>query len=213
MTNLRSFLSLAFLLTTALQVHLCQGFQIASSPPGVNRFRKEGHAVLSRSTSKKRPQNQLFLAPDSISNAAFLLSDGDVESWREYVPLVVSVGVLLDIVLGSPAANAALSLARSPEEGDDADGPAPSPMELLQRAASGEDVMSGAGVGKNSKERVDTVAVAQRALDKASATKELRAFLEDNKSDWDKIRDVQRQMDLSIAKFDEKIEQQKDESA
>ncbi len=30
------------------------------------------------------------------------------EGWRQYVPLVVSVGVILDILLGSPIANLAL---------------------------------------------------------------------------------------------------------
>lgn len=43
----------------------------------------------------------------SEQSATLLIAESN-ESWRQYVPLVVSFGVILDILLGSPLANLAL---------------------------------------------------------------------------------------------------------
>ena len=112
-------------------------------------------------------------------------STSSSSSWRQYVPLVVSAGVLLDIVLGSPAANSVLRLAQSPTEQDDNDNDQRSNLE-----------------NKPSKERIDTMAVAQQALDKASATTELRRYLDENQSDWQKIQKIQQEMDQQLADYD-----------
>jgi hypothetical protein len=50
------------------------------------------------------------LSLDSLiteQSASLLIAESN-ESWRQYVPLVVSFGVILDILLGSPLANLAL---------------------------------------------------------------------------------------------------------
>ena len=124
------------------------------------------------------------------------------ESWRQYVPLVVSLGVITDILLGSPLANKALHVARTDQD-DDEQPQQFTPLELLQRAAAGE---SG-GVAKDPNERVDTAALAQAALDKASATTDLRQFLEDSKSDWQKMKDVQSALDKNLAAFDSRSQE------
>lgn len=123
----------------------------------------------------------------------------EVESWRQYVPLVVSILVITDILLGSPAANAVLSIAR-PKEGDGNDN------NDGARAPSLGSLLGGAPqkVVKDSKERVDTMAVAQAALDKAAATQDLRKFLDESKSDMEKMRDVQKKLDEQLAAFDQK---------
>lgn len=80
------------------------------------------------------------------------------DSWRQYVPLVVIAGVLVDILLGSPLANSALK----PLRGDQpqADG------ETGDRA--NQDAVS------RSKERVDSDRVAQDAINRAESALELR---------------------------------------
>jgi hypothetical protein len=112
----------------------------------------------------------------------------NTENWRQYVPLVVSGLVIVDIALGSPAANAVLGKARGPTEG-----------------ASGTDADGDAPI-RNAKERIDTQKVAQAALDRASSTLELRRFLEENKSDWDRMEDLKRKMDQEMDEFDRKTQ-------
>jgi hypothetical protein len=51
---------------------------------------------------------------------------------------------------------------------------------------------------------IDTEAFAQAALDKASATLELRNYLDSNKSDWDKMEDIKREMDKQMQDLDRK---------
>ena len=112
------------------------------------------------------------------------------DSWRQYVPLVVSVAVIGDILLGSPAANSILALARPPPDtADDGTGPSSS-------------AASAATSSSNSKERVDTQKMANEAIEKAQNALELRRFLDDTKSDWDKIQDKQREVERQQALFD-----------
>lgn len=56
--------------------------------------------VSSRKTFRTQPLRLLDNADLSL-----LLIASEEESWRQYVPLVVSVGVIVDILLGSPFAN------------------------------------------------------------------------------------------------------------
>ena len=58
----------------------------------------------------------------ATSNAASEAASSSSSSWRQYVPLVVSGGVLTDIVLGSPVANKVMSGMRPPVEGETVDG-------------------------------------------------------------------------------------------
>lgn len=124
---------------------------------------------------------QLFSTP------TFQIAVETTESWRQYVPLAVSLLVITDILLGSPVANAALSALRNSEQQQQGDN---------GREASRRE--------KDSKERIDSLAVAQKALDKAAATTELRRFLDESKSDMDKLRDVQKKLDDQLKAFDKR---------
>jgi len=150
-------------------------------------------------------QQQLSISISTISSSLLLSEDGSVESWRQYVPLVVSVGVIVDILLGSPLANLALApMKRASENGsggesDDNDG------------GSGGSLFSAFGGGEGgedkalsrSKERVDSEAIAQAALDKAMGTLELKRFLEENKSDEQKYEDVRKKIDRQMQELDD----------
>jgi hypothetical protein len=118
----------------------------------------------------------------------------ETETWRQYVPLVVSCGVILDILLGSPVANLALAPMRrasdDDSEGTDDDG-----------GLFGEKKSS---FVKNPKERVDTDAVAQEALQRARYSMELRRFLDENKSDEDKYEEVRKKIDAQTEELNEK---------
>ena len=128
-----------------------------------------------------------------------VLADAET-SWRQYVPLAVSAFVILDILLGSPAANSAMGLLRAQQDEKEAseeeeDGALP----RRQRRAI------------NTAERVDSLAVAQAAIDKANATLELKRFLEDKKTDWDKMEDIRKQMDRQMQELDEKLEERREQ--
>jgi hypothetical protein len=111
-----------------------------------------------------------------------------VESWRQYVPLVVTGVVILDILLGSPLANMALAPLRG----------------------ALDDSQSGDGNGKasnseKSKERIDSEQVAKAALDRAQNVKELRNMLEKQKTDWDRMEDLKRSLDKEMQNLDEEL--------
>ena len=55
---------------------------------------------------------------------------------------------------------------------------------------------------KKKKERVDTEAIAQQALDQAYASMELRRYLDENKSDAQRLQELRRQMDEDMIKVD-----------
>ena len=137
--------------------------------------------------------------PDMMSSVV-LASDG--ESWRQYVPLVVSIGVIIDILLGSPLANLALG-----------------PMKRASEKGSGEDSDNNISTGGNSlfsafgsnnsstvdksKERVDSEAIAQAAIDKARNTLELKRFLEENKTNEQRYDEIRRKIDKQLDELEE----------
>ena len=112
----------------------------------------------------------------------------EVESWRQYVPLAVSGFVIVDILLGSPFVNAVMRKAQ-PEDEQVKDQP----------------------TSTNPKERIDSMAFAQAALDKAEATKELRQFLESSKTDWDRMEEMRKKMDSDMSSLDRKLAEKKKE--
>ncbi|GAX11779.1 hypothetical protein FisN_7Lh161 [Fistulifera solaris] len=153
----------------------------------------------------RRPRNPSIRPPFcketnlhfSVSEVSSSIILAETESWRQYVPLAVSGLVILDILLGSPAANSVMGLMRA-QENDDA-----------------EDEASQSGKRRtvvNTAERVDSMAVAQAAIDKANATLELKRFLEDQKTDWDKMEDIRKKMDRQMQELDEKIKEQREQS-
>mmetsp|Transcript_21190 Transcript_21190/g.50320 ORF Transcript_21190/g.50320 Transcript_21190/m.50320 type:complete len:252 (-) Transcript_21190:256-1011(-) len=138
------------------------------------------------------PLDVIDVAVDAASSLSFSASSlivSSSESWRQYVPLVVSVGVIVDILLGNPLANVVLK-----------------PM----RPQAEQDEESEADAKTNnkpkSKSRIDAEAVAQQALDKASNTLELRRFLDERKTDYDRMEEMKRKLDASMQDLDEDME-------
>jgi hypothetical protein len=114
-----------------------------------------------------------------------------VESWRQYVPLVVISFVLVDIALGSPAAKGAFSSMQPP-----------APGELPPPKTSGTSTVD--PLEEKKKQRIDTQAVAFQALDKAAAALELRRYLDSRKSDYDRMEDMKAVMDQQMNDLDRK---------
>lgn len=108
------------------------------------------------------------------------------ESWRQYVPLVVSILVIIDILLGSPAANLVLKPLQQAQETDDGGNIDGNLMSMFEQEQ------------KKKRERVDVDEIAQAALEKAQNSKELRDYLERNKSEKDKMDDIRRKIDAQI---------------
>ena len=135
-----------------------------------------------------------------ISSA--LQASSDVESWRQYVPLVVSVGVIIDILLGSPLANLALGpMKRASEIGNNEDANSENSMggnSLFSAFGNGS-----SGAAGRSKERVDSEAIARAAIDKAQNTLELKRFLEENKTNEQKYDEIRRKIDKQMDELDE----------
>jgi hypothetical protein len=153
----------------------------------------------------------LNLVPEISSfDSSLLLSEESTESWRQYVPLVVSVGVIIDILLGSPLANLALGpMRRASEKGATGD----STQDGSDNGGGGGSLFSAFGgdndggkvVVDKSKERVDSEAIAQAALDKAMGTLELRRFLEENKTDEQRYEEVRKKIDSQMDELDESM--------
>lgn len=117
------------------------------------------------------------------------------ESWRQYVPLAVSAFVIVDILLGSPAANSILRLAQPPSDEEENNNNNNNNNDTFQK----------------SKERIDTQALAQAAVDRAQSVQELRNFLDAQKTDWDRMEDIRKQMDQQMAELDEKLEEKNEQ--
>ena len=158
-------------------------------------------------------QSQLSQPHTSTATAvtSILLSE-DVESWRQYVPLVVSVAVIIDILLGSPLANMALApMKRASEKGatGDSDGDGSSSGggggggSLFSAFGGSSDGGGEDKAASRSKERVDSEAIAQAALDKAMGTLELKRFLEENKTDEQRYEDVRKKIDQQLMELDD----------
>jgi hypothetical protein len=141
--------------------------------------------------------------PSLVSSAplpTFLLAESE-ESWRQYVPLVVSVAVIIDILLGNPLANMALApMKRASEKGATGDSD-----DNTTSVGGGRSLFSAMGGGSavdKSKERVDTEAIAQAALDKARNTLELRNFLEENKTNEQRYEEMRKKIDRQMDEFE-----------
>ncbi|KAL7460302.1 hypothetical protein ACHAXS_000763, partial [Conticribra weissflogii] len=144
----------------------------------------------------------------SNSNTASLFLASETESWRQYVPLVVSVGVIIDILLGSPLANIALGpMRRASEKGATGDSNSNTSTE---NGGGGGSLFSALGSmtegskldGSKSKERVDSEAIAQAAIDKARNTLELKRFLEENKTNEQRYDEIRRKIDKQMNELD-----------
>jgi hypothetical protein len=137
------------------------------------------------------------------------------EEWRQYVPLVVTSAVIIDILLGSPLANMALApMKRATEEGAIDAGMKNSMNSKSNNANNNngggslfsKEVSSSTSSSRGSrmtKERVDSGAIAKAALFKATNTLELRRFLDENKTDEQKYDEVRKQIDRQMSELDE----------
>lgn len=137
----------------------------------------------------------------SMSSASTLLAVS--EEWRQYVPLVVISLVLVDIVLGSPLANLALSpMRRAAEKAEEQDDSGAGNFGLGK--ALNPNLGGASDVLKNPKERVDTASIAQDTLDKARGTLELMEYLENNKSNEQLYEEARKKMDKQFEELDGK---------
>ena len=129
--------------------------------------------------------------PQSVADAPLLLAAAE---WRQYVSLALVAGVLLDIVLGSPLANMALKPLKDAQEG-------------LQDDDASDELKEAAAALQKRRERIDTDSVAQQALDKANNALELKQYLEANKSDWERMEELKRELDQRMVDIDEDLQQ------
>lgn len=167
---------LAFLL-----LPLATAFQAPSSPflsPTATRQQKpSSHTKLQLALPSST--ELLSLTDIDTASSSLLLAE---ESWRQYVPLAVSALVIVDILLGSPAANSILSLGKDKEESEASEAP----------------------VVKTKGERVDSGEMANEALEKARNALEWQQYKEDTKREEDKMEDLRKKMDKQMREFDEK---------
>lgn len=108
-------------------------------------------------------------------------------SWRQYASLALISCVLLDIVLGSPFANMVMKPMRDAQE-------------ALQEAQGAQDEEG------RKRERVNTELVAQEAIDKAQNALELRRYLDEQKSDWDRMEEMKKKLDADMDDLDADLE-------
>ena len=129
-----------------------------------------------------------------IDSSSVLLSAE--ETWRQYVPLIVSVGIIGDILLGNPLANLILAPMKR-QTGIDDD-------ENNKNDDDGGDSTDASKKRKgSSKARIDAEKVAREAIFKAQNTLELRKFLDDRKTDYDRMEDLKKELDSSMQDLDE----------
>ena len=162
------------------------------------------------------PSSMIVTTASSVASSMLLsVVEGDAE-WRQYVPLVVSVGVIVDILLGSPVANAALGpMKRASEKGasggnswggtGNGGGGDASGGGSLFSSLDGGRMSGGGGVDGRSgrgKERVDSEAIARATLNKAINTLELKRFLEENKTDEQRYEEVRKKIDRQMSELD-----------
>jgi len=148
------------------------------------------------------------LSSHHLSLSLVVSAANDEGGLRQYVSLVVIGLVLVDILLGSPFANKVLSFARPPEQdgfdrnsgdgdkdtrggGAAVDGP------TTTRRTSG-------GTANKSRERIDVDSFAKAAIEKAEGVAELREYLDAQKTDWDRMEELKREMDDQMDRLDEK---------
>lgn len=98
------------------------------------------------------------------------------------------------LVLGSPLANMLLKPMRGDqeEEGDDTG-------EGKKASGAKNDIT-------RSKERIDSEQVAKAAIDRAQNALELRRFLDERKTDWDRMEDMKRKLDAEMQDLDEDLQ-------
>ena len=113
------------------------------------------------------------------------------ETWRQYVPLAVSLLVIVDILLGSPAANSILGMVRAQEDAQEGDD-------------SNDKTRRNKVVVQTKGERIDSEQLANAALERARNALEWNTEKERLKTDADRMEDLRKKMDNQLREFDEK---------
>lgn len=98
-----------------LIIAICGGAEAFSTPSKIShqqrirvvQFPTQNAGVTKIRRAEKSP-SRTSLRAFSGNHGSLILAATEVAEWRQYVPLIVICGVLLDIVLGSPLANTAL---------------------------------------------------------------------------------------------------------
>lgn len=158
-------------------------------------------AGLGSSFSPQLSQNKKSATklPAAIEESASLIVAA--ESWRQYVFPIVTAGVLIDIVLGSPIANSVLK----PLRGGDAEAPAGEEGQNQPRQGPFGGFLAASPPSfdeTRTKERVDSQKVADDAITRAQNALELRKYLDDRKTDFDRMDEMKRELDAGMQDFD-----------
>ena len=169
-------------------------------------------ATTRRHDSTPSTARALQMIPDWTSSATTVIgavesTTSSDESWRQYVPLIVSFGVITDIVLGSPLANRVIGLLNNQNNNNNSN---PGKEDDDNNDITGARAWLGgkksdAAGSTNSKERIDTQLLARRAIEKAQNTLELQRYLRETKTDADRMKEMKRKMDQQTAQIDEKL--------
>jgi 5-hydroxyisourate hydrolase-like protein (transthyretin family) len=115
------------------------------------------------------------------SSSTILLAE---ETWRQYVPLAVSLIVILDILLGSPMANSVLGLVRTKED-------------ATEETTTKKMI-------KTKGERIDSSQVAEAALERARNALEYQTVRDQYKTDAQRMEDMRKKMDDQLRAMDYK---------
>jgi hypothetical protein len=167
----------------------CHGFLVGTAIPRTNLSpSKQQYAaiMLNNLGIHDRIVDSTVATTTSLTIAA--------EEWRQYVSLAIVAGVLIDILLGSPLANAVLKPLRDAQ------------AVLTKENGGSDDDRNNSSARARSKERIDSEKVAQEAINKAQNTLELKKYLEARKTDWDKMEDLKRSLDKTMQELDDDLQ-------
>ena len=142
------------------------------------------------------------------TTSTVLIAGDSVESWRQYVPLIVSLLVIVDILLGSPFANTVLGIVRAAEKSEENGGGGSAEEDLTDTTTTSTTTTTTNLSNINTKgERIDSENVAIDAIEKAKNTLMWNAERERLKTDEDRMEDIRRKMDNQLREFDQKKQQ------
>lgn len=120
------------------------------------------------------------------------------------MPLAVSVFVIIDILLGSPAANSILGIARAQEAANKDDSNSNNNNnDGTKKTGTGGGLLQVSTKG----ERIDSEQVANAAIERARNALEWNTEREKLKTDYDRMEDIRKKMDDQMREFDEKKKQ------
>lgn len=151
-------------------------------------FDEASTTTLSTTISAMTSPLFLWVAQDEATTTSL----SSMDNWRQYVPLIVSVCVIVDILLGSPLANSALKIMGASSSSQDSQ----TDKDGTTRTNTNS---------RSSKERIDSNKVAQDALQRAQYTLELQNFLRENQTDADRYRAMEKDLKAQTRELDRSL--------